>query len=89
MILPFISQWAAFKSATSEEKWNMTFYYQQARGLRQWSGSFAVGSRVLAPFYGPMYGDAQGTISTHFKYSFPLYQNALEMSTKYILTEVW
>lgn len=59
VVLPYISQWPVFKSATTEERQNMTFYHRQAGGLRQWSGSSAVGSRVLAPFYGSLYGEAQ------------------------------
>lgn len=38
----------------------MKFYYNQALGLRQWSGSFVNGSRALAPFFGAMYGEALG-----------------------------
>ena len=49
----------------AEVQENMTLYYNASSSLKTWSANSEAGSRALAPVFGNIFGEGQGSINTN------------------------
>lgn len=65
VIMPTVSEYDVFKSASPAVQENMTYYFNQSASLRSWSAVSVEGSASLSPVFGEIFGEGQGKNFTY------------------------
>ena len=68
VVMPTVSEYDVFKSASPAVQENMTYYFNQSASLRSWSAVSVEGSASLSPVFGEIFGEGQGKNFTYLTY---------------------
>ena len=68
VVMPTVSEYDVFKSASPAVQENMTYYFNQSASLRSWSAVSVEGSASLSPVFGEIFGEGQSINFTYLTY---------------------